>query len=204
MQVPFQPPPEVLELLLSFVPLPQRMTSCCLFNKQFRAAALPVTTSINADLKTDLTRDNSFHNWMQQHAGSVSSLQLTRPYSKLSGLPCGALRQLELSAYAGQLGSRDSQRQPVKDSSMILSAATGLTSLRITVDDFLRPELCGNVAALQHLQHLEIYTGYAYLPRDFLLHHTQLTHFGFNPQDLTWGSSFLSHLSALTCLQSRH
>jgi hypothetical protein len=201
MQNSFQPPPEVLELLLSFVPLPERMSSCCLVNKKFHAAAVAVTQCISADLKSDLTDDNSFRTWMQQHGGTVSSLKLARPYSKLSGLPCSALRHLDLSAYAAQLGLMDSQRQPVKDSSMILSAATGLTSLRITVD-FLRPELCDDVAALQHLQHLEIQTGYAHLPVEFLLHMTQLTQFVFNPNDLTWGSSFLSHLSALTGLQS--
>jgi hypothetical protein len=96
MQVPFQPPPEVLELLLSFVPLFECMTSCCLVNKQFRAAALAVTTSINADLKTDLTRDNSFHNWMQacrecQQLAAYTALQQTLRSALRRPAPAGTV-----------------------------------------------------------------------------------------------------------------
>lgn len=200
-------PDDVLQLIMSFLPLSDRLGSCSIVCQQFRKAALTVTSSVSVDLQADHAADVSFQSWLQQHGNQLSSLE-QRTSGPLTALPCANLQELHLSESCKVL------LQAADGHAGILAGKTALTKL--VCSPRCEPQHYGYqalvaVAALPSLQHLELDFGReAKLPSEILLqqmasqHLTQL-HLSrvFCSLDGD-SSSTLAGLSKLTTLQVVH
>ena len=200
-------PHDVLVLILQHVSIKQRLTTCSLVSKQFRAAAEAATSRVGFHA-TSARRMGRFMAWLHTHGTGLTHLDLkSAPSYRLPALPCVRLRSLVLSDMQVQLA-------PAVDSNSN-AAASSASSVRLAVLDSCRDltslsvRQCVIQDSMEQLEGLSVLTGLQDLrlstPRKFdvMLPGSLFLHL----QQLTWlqvnyaACAGLQHISCLTGLQ---
>ena len=200
-------PHDVLVLILQHVSIKQRLTTCSLVSKQFRAAAEAATSRVGFHA-TSARRMGRFMAWLHTHGTGLTHLDLkSAPSYRLPALPCVRLRSLVLSDMQVQLA-------PAVDSNSN-AAASSASSVRLAVLDSCRDltslsvRQCVIQDSMEQLEGLSVLTGLQDLrlstPRkfDMMLPGSLFLHL----QQLTWlqvnyaACAGLQHISCLTGLQ---
>ena len=186
----------MLVLILQHVSIKQRLTTCSLVSKQFRAAAEAATSRVGFHA-TSASRMGRFMTWLQTHGTGLTHLDLkSAPSYRLPALPCVRLRSLVLSDMQVQLA-------PAADSNnaatpAVLDSCRDLTSLSVrnsSVED--TTERLAGLSVLTGLQHFSFRPQQAWAPPGELLSHLlQLTRLEFSL------AVSLQHVTCLTDLKA--
>lgn len=188
-------PQHVLVQVLQYVPLSQRLSSCVLVSKAWYEAAAVATSSIHLQWKAGGWDPQEYLPWLHKHGQHVQNFYCLDDWEVypnkcvLCQLPCSKLRDLSLEDCAMQLG-------PGTEHTGILQAATGLTSLVLSMQD--EEDFVGGLQsltalhALPALQHFDLSIGYDHLAPDY----------EHGPYDII-PSEVLAGLTSLTYLKLR-
>jgi hypothetical protein len=150
-------PDEVLRLVMQHVPLRERLGSCCLVSKGFRAAAVAVTRDLEwnywsfRDQNDD--RADSLMVWLDHYGQQLTRLAVNSFRQPLQQLPCPNLLELVLIASRVQLG-------PAADGTAgVIRGCTKLTKLdvRCNILDVPRGTVVNDsLSGLLQLEHLQV------------------------------------------------
>jgi hypothetical protein len=161
-------PDEILKLVMQFVPLKERLTTCCLVNSKLHAAAVAATQELQlcygtwtsaGDSKVAEQHYDHFFEWLLLHGRYLTCLHLTsfwRDWQPLQQLPCPNLLELEVCD-CGEL-----QLLTAGDRIGVSQCCTKLTSLVLvgadSISDFPSGAVLDCLSSLVHLQHLHLLT----------------------------------------------
>ena len=208
-------PDELWRLILTHVPLSERLC-CTRVSQRLCRAAAAATEELKLCLCSDLQRSDDsedfqhwwpqdgdqqrsegFQRWLQHNGQHLTSLEVSHLADALTQLPCQNLRQLCVEGSDVQLGPSSSQPG-------ILHSCRGLTKLHVRPSDSLAA-----LSAVPDLQHLELDVPYNHpdhhtlrLPGSVLMVLAQLTCLHLSGVVVTAES--LQHISALQHLQVLH
>jgi len=197
-------PEDIWKLVLQQVPLKQRLSSCALVCKKFKAAGVAATDSIEATLINQPAVDN-FATYLQQHGRNLTSLILSGDctdgidWPQLEQLPCQHLQELHLISL--NLGWGADEDRP-----NVLDNATAITRLELEDANIYSAAL----SVLPSLQHLSINGCYLFDSKDkdnmvsafAFARLQQLTHLNLFGVDIEAES--LAYLSSITGLHTLH
>lgn len=116
-------PEELWQLVLTNVPLRERLCSCSTVCSKLHKAAAAVTTQLQ--LSRGAEQENSAQLYLANHGQHVTSLKASSLVNPLMHLPCANLQQLDVFSCAVQLGPSSSQPG-------VLRECTGLTQLKLS------------------------------------------------------------------------
>ena len=100
-------PDEVLKFILHYVPLNDRLSSCCLVNHRMHAAAIAATQQVVLGSYSELftqQREDSFRAWMPQYGQHLTRLELRCFSEPIQQLACPNLLHITLWQCSVQLG----------------------------------------------------------------------------------------------------
>jgi hypothetical protein len=159
-------PDEVLKLVMQHVPLQDRLTSCCLVNSRFHAAAVAAMQHVQFGRSQDPVlqqKADCFLQWLPLYGQHLTSLDIRSVPQPLRQLPCPNLLQLRLEWGEVQLG-------PTADGHPgVIQSCTELTSLTLKCELIDAPDSDSSddnpstsaLSSLVHLQYLKVgMTGY--------------------------------------------
>ena len=131
---------------MHYVPLKDRLNSCCLANSRLHAAAVAATQ----DIQLSGHHVNSGLQWLPHYGQHVTCLELSQISQPLLQLPCPNLLQLSLTKCSVQLG-------PAADGTPgVIQGCTKLTRLELLCNIIEAPEgvELDSLSSLVHLEHL--------------------------------------------------
>lgn len=194
-------PDETLRLIMTHVPLMERLRKCSLVCRAFhKAAASAGAASLDLEALVD-DGSKGFEEWLSRHGDDVTSLRLLKSEAP-TYLPCSNLLELDLN-WCGSIQLQKSDCNPG-----LLQSCRGLTKLKFRMcyvieGSSVSKELAG-LSCLPSLQHLDICRlgpdAYMQLSSSALKTLTNLTHLDlFGPVD--WAEELKQDFSCLVQLQ---
>ena len=152
-------PDEVLKLVMQYVPLGQRLGSCCLVNRGFHAAAVAATGELDLYCwgVSNPTSADSLLMWLEHYGQQLTYLRMKsfQPFPRLlQQLPCPNLQELVLSDGCSlQLG-------PAADGTPgVIQGCTKLKRLELQcniIDAPAGPVVGDSLSQLLQLEHLQV------------------------------------------------
>lgn len=149
-------PDEVLKLVLTHVPLKERLVNCSLVHSRLHAAAVAATQQLETGYSPmwQPERGQSVFTWLSRYGEHVTRLDVDA-LDWVTQLPCPNLLQLRLVGTIVQLG-------PTADGPGVIAGITKLTRLELHYNGIDDGPVVDSLSELVHLQHLEWFSRNGY------------------------------------------
>lgn len=193
-------PEELWKLILTHVPLRERLGTCSRVSQKLYRAAAAANEQLEVQLQGSAQRSQAVVQWLQHNGQHVTSLELHGVAAELTELPCQQLRQLVVWCGRVQLGRCSSHPG-------VLHSCNGLTSLMLFFCEVVDgPKGLSALSAVPALQVLSVSAACSrsdrplHMPGTILQMLTQLKRLDLSGHINVTAES-LQHISALQHLQ---